>query len=381
VRGRASDARSGRSRQPIGVIRFRVALLVLLASVASGCAPTASSPTPTVSFSPTATASRTSAAGASPSAIPRIQISDEPLSKVAGAFVLFQLLGETRLRAISYGAEVSGSLAGQIASDVAWSQSPYGLPYRVAGAILDRAGRSLGTLPWSAPTTPTWSSDGRLLCAALPEGPATGAQMRLETAIPGQPAKVIASGFMTYGDNATYPVLACDESTDRVIVASFGQGVAPSRLVVFRLSTGAVIRSIDYAGRLSWVAASADGTMLVETHRRDTASGRWSATIRYADDGTEVGALDGFVVQGFSGDNTLLVGASESSAAVVDWKTGRAIWNTSGPYGGFLAEPAGRRLVVGIGFVGGSDQRDVYLVGTDGSALLFPARVRVALRY
>jgi len=94
-----------------------------------------------------------------------------------------------------------------------------------------------------------------------------------------------------------------------------------------------------------------------------------------------VGALDGFVVQGFSGDNTLLVGASESSAAVVDWKTGRAIWNASGPYGGFLAEPAGRRLVVGIGFVGGSDQRDVYLVGTDGSALLFPARVRVALRY
>src|SRR5256885_365521 len=109
--------------------------------------------------------------------------------------------------------------------------------------------------------------------------------MRLETAVPGEPAKLIASGFMTYADNATYPVLACDESTDRVIVASFGQGVAPSRLVVFRLSTGAVIRSVDYAGMLSWVAASADGTMLVETLHFDTASQRWSATIRSADDG------------------------------------------------------------------------------------------------
>jgi len=132
---------------------------------------------------------------------------------------------------------------------------------------------------------------------------------------------------------------------------------------------------------LSWVAASADGTMLVETLHFDTASQRWSATIRSADDGTTMGRVDGFVAQGFSGDNTLLVGASDSVAAVVDWKTGRAIWSASGPYGGFLAEPAGRRLAVGIGFVGGSDQRDVYLVSADGSAALLPAQVRVALHY
>jgi len=358
------------------VIRLRPALPVLLALIVIGCEPAASSATPTaIQTSPSHSAS--------PSAPARIQESESPFPEVPGAFVLFQLASETALRAVTFGGEMNGLLPTSIglAEYAAWQQSPYGIPYIVGSTLHDRAGKSLGTLPWTNRQTVTWSADGRLLCAAVPERATTGAQMRLETARPGEPAKLIASGFMIYGDNATYPVLACDEGTDRAIVASFGQGVAPVRLVVFRLSTGAIIRSVDYAGMFGWVAASSDGTMLVETLRRDTASQRWSATIRSADDGTTMGRVDGFVAQGSSGDNTLLVGASESSAAVVDWKTGRAVWTASGTYGGFLAEPAGRRLAVGIGFVGGSDQRDVYLVSADGSAALLPAHVRVALRY
>ena len=361
------------------MIRLRLALAVPLALIAIGCEPSASSPTPTAVAAPPSASQ-----APSPSGPTRIQESENPIPDVAGAFVLFQLPTETGLRAVSFGGEVNGLLPTsitQLSGYAGWQQSPYGIPYILGSTVYDRAGKSLGTLPWTIRQTVTWSADGRFLCAAVPERATTGAQMRLETAVPGQPAKLIASGFMTYADNATYPVLACDESTDRVIVASFGQGVAPSRLVVFRLSTGAVIRSVDYAGMLSWVAASADGTMLVETLHFDTASQRWSATIRSADDGTTMGRVDGFVAQGFSGDNTLLVGASDSVAAVVDWKTGRAIWSASGPYGGFLAEPAGRRLAVGIGFVGGSDQRDVYLVRADGSAALLPAQVRVALHY
>ncbi len=361
------------------MIRLCLALAVPLALIAIGCEPSASSPTPTAVAAPPSASQ-----APSPSGPTRIQESENPIPDVAGAFVLFQLSTETGLRAVSFGGEVNGLLPTsitQLSGYAGWQQSPYGIPYILGSTVYDRAGKSLGTLPWTIRQTVTWSADGRFLCAAVPERATTGAQMRLETAVPGQPAKLIASGFMTYADNATYPVLACDESTDRVIVASFGQGVAPSRLVVFRLSTGAVIRSVDYAGMLSWVAASADGTMLVETLHFDTASQRWSATIRSADDGTTMGRVDGFVAQGFSGDNTLLVGASDSVAAVVDWKTGRAIWSASGPYGGFLAEPAGRRLAVGIGFVGGSDQRDVYLVSADGSAALLPAQVRVALHY
>jgi hypothetical protein len=196
--------------------------------------------------------------------------------------------------------------------------------------------------------------------------------------------RVVASGFTTYGDNSGYPVLACDTGNDRAIVAFFGQGIAPARLWVFRLSTGALIRSVDYSSQSTsggWVAASADGSMLAETVRSGGAGGPWRATIRATDDGAQLGTIDGFVVQGFSGDKSLVVGANETSTAVIDWKTGRKIWSASGTYGGYLAEPGAQRLAIGIGFVGGSDQRDVYLVQPDGSAQLLPARVRVGLRY
>jgi hypothetical protein len=276
---------------------------------------------------------------------------------------------------------VSGILPVQVPPDAIWSQAPYGATFRIGSTISARDGPVLAVTPWLPKITPAWSAEGTTLCAAVPERETTGAAMRLERFTFDQPVRIVATGFATYSDNASYPVLACDTTNDRAIVAQFGQGIAPAKLWVFRLSTGAVIRSVDYAGMLGWVAASADGTMLVETLRFDTASGRWSATIRSADDGTKMGAIDGFVGQGFSGDKTLLVGASENSAAVIDWKTGRVVWSARGPYGGYLAEPGSHRFAIGVGFVGGSDQRDVYLVQPDGRAPLLPAGVRVGLRY
>lgn len=363
-----------------GVLPVRSALLVALIVV--GCAPTASSPTPSVSASPTQPA-------ASPSLPARLQDSSSPLPAVAGALVLFQLPSETALHAISFGAEVNGVLRAQVGQTTAaagWSQSPYGAPYLVGSTIHDRDGKELGMIPWPTTASKTWSADGRFLCAAVPASATNGAQMRLEMALIGQPAKVIASGFTTYGNNAGYPVLACDEGTDRAIVASFGQGVSAGRLWVFRLSTGAIIRSVDYPG--GWVAASADGSTLAESVRQ-SAGGKWTTTIRSADDGGQLATINDFVVQGFSGDKTLVVGPIGGTAlapggpttAVIEWKTGRNVWTTTGTYGGFLAEPAGRRLAVGVGFVSGSDQRDVYLVSPSGSAVLLPERVRVALRY
>lgn len=355
------------------MVRSAFALIVV---IAIGCTPTASSPTATVTASP------------SPTSSARLQVSDAPLPAVAGAFVVFQLPGETRLRAISFGADVNGVLGGQVAADAVWSQSPYGIPYVIGSTAYDRDAKSLGALPWNVRQTATWSVEGRFLCAAVPAGVTTGAQMRLETAFIGQPAKVIASGFTTYSDNSSYRVLACDEGTDRAIVARFGQGVAASQLWVFRLSTGAIVRSADYGLSGGWVAASADASMLAESVR--SAAGKWTATIRAADDGAQLGTIDDFAVQGFSGDKTLVVGPSggttlapsSTTTAVIDWKTGRNIWSTSGlPYGGFLTEPAGRRLAVGVGFVGGSDIRDVYLVAPDGSAVLLPAGARFALLY
>jgi hypothetical protein len=363
-----------------------VRVAALTAVLVTGCAPSASAPTPTVSTAPAGT-SPSGAPTASP-APKRIDASEAPYPAVAGAFLIFQLPSETRLRAVSFGGEVNGRLeggAGQTSESAGWSQSPYGAPYLVGTTAFDRDGKPLGTVPWTAATaSKTWSSDGRFLCAAVPASAAQGAEMRLDKALVGQPAKVITTGFSTYSNNAGYPVLACDEGTDRVIVAAFGQGIAPGRLWVFRLSTGAMIRSVDYSGPIAdsgWVAASADGSMLAETVRAGGAGGPWKATIRATDDGAQLGTIDGFVVQGFSGDKTLVVGANETSVAVIEWKTGRKVWTTTGRYGGYLAEPAGRRIAVGVGFVGGSDQRDVYLVAPDGSAFLLPERVRVALRY
>jgi hypothetical protein len=364
------------------VIPVRSAALALLAVIVIGCAPTASSPTPTVSTSPTATL-----AAASPTAPPRIKASNSQFPAVAGAFVLFQLPSETRLRAISFGGEVNGLLGasvGQVTPDAGWSQSPYGAPYLVGSTIYDRDGKQLGTIPWSATQSKRSarsSSDGRFLCAAIPASPTAGAQMRLETAFIGQPAKVIASGFTTYSDNAVYRVLACDESTDRAVVAVLGQGVTAARLWVFRLSNGAIVRSVDYGGTGGWVAASADGSMLAESVPPAGAATNWKATIRSADDGAQLATVDDFVARGFSDDKAFVVGNTPNAVAVVDWKAGRKVWTTSGPYGGFLAEPEGRRLAVGVGFVSNSDQRDVYLVAPDGAAVLLPARVRVALLY
>jgi len=358
-----------RRRQASFYVVMSVRAAALIALLVVGC-------TPSVPTSPTPSAT--------PASLARIQVAEAPLPAAAGAFVLFQLPSETPLRAISFGGEVNGRLAGQVGQTGAgagWSQSPYGIPYLVDSTAYDRDGKALGTIPWAGKQSKTWSSEGRFLCAAVPASATAGAPMRLETASIGQGAKVIASGYTTYSDNAVYRVLACDEGKDRAIVASFGQGVSASRLWVFRLSTGAIVLSVDYAGTGRWVAASADGSMLAESMPPVAPATNWKATIRSVDGGPLLATIDDFVARGFSGDNSFVVGNTPNAVAVIDWKTGQKVWTASGPYGGFLAEPAGRRLAVGVGFVGGSDQRDVYLVAADGTAVLLPARVHVALLY
>ena len=89
---------------------------------------------------------------------------------------------------------MNGVLGGEVAAGSVWSQSPFGISYVIGSTAYDRNAKVLGTVPWDARQTATWSSDGRFLCAAVPDRATTGAQMRLETAVIGQPAKIIASG-------------------------------------------------------------------------------------------------------------------------------------------------------------------------------------------
>ena len=79
---------------------------------------------------------------------------------------------------------------------------------------------------------------------------------------------------------------------------------------------------------------------------------------------------------------SLLVGIAANAIVLINWRSGTRIWSSAeGQYGGYLAEPAGQHMAIGIGFVGGSDQADVYVVSPDGTSVLLPEHVRAALGY
>jgi hypothetical protein len=322
-------------------------------------------------------------------------------------YVLFQMPGETRLRAVSWDGSVNGIVVPQMPADALWSQSPDGSRYVMGDKVYDRNGRLVGTLPWTGKgiAAGTWSRDGAFLCAAVPETPVTGSNLRLETAAPGQAARVIATGFGPYSDNASYPVLACDATSDRVVVAVFGQGIAPARLWVFKLSTGELVRTVDYrqpptpstsspaSSFIGWVGTSADGTMMLEVLKSvgpSVSRPTSTTTIRRTDDGSPLATLNDFEARGFSSDGSLLVGVrGGGTAALIDWRTGRDLWTVSGSFsGGHLSEPGGSRVAIGIGIAAnGMNSRDTYLVSydtylvsPDGNAVLLPMDARVMLR-
>jgi hypothetical protein len=224
------------------------------------------------------------------------------------------------------------------------------------------------------------------LCKALPETRQTGAPLQLQTVVPGQQPRIVAKGYGIYGDNAGYPVLACDATSDLVIVASFGQGLHAGHLWVFRLSTGALLRSEDIGTGVagSWLAASADGTLLAHSVRATNADPP-TTTIRTAESPSALQTLPNFEAHGFSGDGSLLLGVAggANSVAIIEWKSVRRIWSATGvAYGGFFPEPSGAHFAVGLGFVGGSeDKGDVYLVGPDGTSIAMPAGVHAVFRY
>jgi hypothetical protein len=368
-------------------MRHFIVALVGLCAIA--CTQPAASPSPTVvAVTPTASSTAPAptatvgAASPSPSALPRIQVSDAALTAIAGRWVLFQLPGDPRLRAISIDAQQSGVLPVQLPAQTYWTQSAYGSTYMIGKTLYGLDGRAIGDVPWTPDEVSfTWSNDARFFCAAVPDRRVNGSPLRLETAFAGQAPRVVARGFGSWGDNSGHRVLACDETTDRAIVAVFGQGLYAGRLWVFKLSNGQIVRSIDYPNIVGrWVAASQDATLIAETEQL-TFAGPKKVTVRAADDGAILATLDNAIVQGFSGDNALVVVSETAGAAVIEWKTGRRIWSATGTYGGFIAEPSGRRFAVGIGFVGGSDQRDVYLVAPDGTAKLLPSGVKFSPSY
>jgi hypothetical protein len=373
--------------------------MALAASAVAGCQPTASLPAavspsapvvrPTLQITippspsspvPTPTTNVSPAPNAA-----RLTLSDARLVADNRSHFLFQAASESRLRAVAWSDGTSGVLAGEVPSKATVWQSPDGRRYVLNGKIYDADGRELGALPWLDGSLPTWSRDGQFLCKAVPEVPTTGAPLQLQTVFPGQQPRIVAAGYGIYNDNAGYPVLACDATSDRVVVASFGQGLFAGHLWVFRLSTGALIRSEDLGANVvgSWLAASADGTLLAHSTSA-TMTGPMTTTVRTAESPIALATLPNFEGHGFSGDSSLLIGVTGANAiAVVDWEAARRVWSATGvPYGGYFPEPGGAHFAVGLGFAGGAGQRDdVYVVSPDGTSVILPSGVHVVLHY
>jgi len=312
--------------------------------------------------------------------------SDATLIADTRSHFLFQAAGENRLRAVAWSDATTGVLPGETPLKATVWESLDGGRYVLNGTIYDAGGRELGALPWLDGSLPTWSRDGQFLCRAVPATRQTGAPMQLQTVVPGQQPRIVATGYGIYSDNAGYRVLACDATSDRVIVASFGQGLFAGHLWVFRLSTGALIRSEDLGSNVagSWLAASADGTLLAHSVQATTADPP-TTTIRTAESPTALQTLPNFEARGFSGDGSLVIGVTggRNSVAIINWKAARRIWTATGlPYGGYLPEPAGAHFAVGLGFVGGAeDKGNVYLVSPDGASIALPSGVYVGFRY
>jgi hypothetical protein len=295
------------------------------------------------------------------------------------AFLLFKLQGDARLRGISWDGATNGLFTTSGTFGLWSGQSPDGRYVILDGKLYDRHGQALAALPWPGKgEAPAWSSDGTLMCNAVPAASSSGSPMRLQTASPGKAARTVASGFTVYSDNASYPVLACDPIHDRAVVAFNPQGVAPAHLWVFRLSTGAITQSLDTGG---WATVSTDASMLALSSA--SATGTWRTVVQRIDDGGVLTTIDDFAGHGFSADGSLLVGTSGPRTTVLlNWRTGRRLWQSSGgPYGGYRAEPNGQHMAIGLGIVGGSDQADVYIVASDGSSVLLPEQVQAALEY
>lgn len=371
--------------------------LVLLIMVIGACGPAASVPTPTppsrsatatppavtASVTPTVTPITVSPAPATT----RVVLSDASYSG-AGPALLFQSPGDDRLRAVAWDGAANGVLKAQVPSASLyppWTQSPDGSRYVVGAIAYDRDGRAVGALPWTKDQF-RWATDGRFACAAAHPPPSVGGPMRLETAIPGQQPRVVATGYATYSDNAGYPVLACDARADRAIVGVFGQGLFGGGYWVFQLSTGAVVRAwkIGPGAVGAWLTASDDGLVIAESVQ-PAAGAPTTTTVRRADDGVALATVPDFEAHGFSGDGTLLfgyAGPTKRAMQIVDWKSGRVVWSVTGYfYGGFLVEPGGTRIAVAGALTNTMIDQDVYLVAPDGTSVLLPKGARTTFRY
>lgn len=204
-----------------------------------------------------------------------------------------------------------------------------------------------------------WGDDGQRLCSVTYNRQTL--QWSLSTVVPGQAARLVA---VLPSDIAGAPV-ACSFRNDLAIMVhttlwAAGPDLAPSEASMIRLSDGKLIDRWTYAkNALTSVVASSDGAYIAESSMKSEGpsaypGGAASTLIRRVADRAVVATLDGSLkVLAFSGNGASVLvstrpicgsidnGIGSADQAIIDWKSGRTIWQYDGPdaLGDYTAQP------------------------------------------
>ena len=251
------------------------------------------------------------------------------------------------------------------------------------GEILDRLGNPVqgagGALPGS--TLPIWADDNLHRCGMeYNQGAGT-----LLTLLAGESVKSVIV-IPSAGDQTIVSLASCSFRNDQAIL--FRSNTA--EIWVVRISTGKILSHFTYpnSADLANLTVSRDGTLLAENSSKSTgqvAPNAPSTIIRRVSDRSVVATLDPSMgVLAFNSDDSLAlvtttpwVGNQPTALAVVDLRSGQALWHYTGPnmFGGVVAQPEGRDFAVYVRKPGVEDPlTDLMIVHADGTAIDFPRR-------
>ena len=261
------------------------------------------------------------------------------------------------------------------------AQSPDGSRVALGFLAYDTTTGAQQPLPFgpNPSVTVSWADDSRHLCLVRVVG-GDASPSDISVGLPGSPETKLARLGVNAQQSPGPTVLSCSYINRKVVVAQVGFGRDTHDLWVLNWDTGAVEyhRTFPVPTKYGTVAgiytvASPDAQYVAET---DAVTG--SATIRRLADDTVVAHLDGEEVHGFSwhGDRVLatprqpnvdLVNSATTDPAVIDWRTGKTVWQSpaGAAFGGRLAaQPGGSGIALDLR---SGVNRAIWMIGSDGA--------------